>query len=198
VKIAGEFKATEWPTDRNRLEAGDDEAWKLAVEILRKRLCGRYLDQSRALLDRSYSGFAVLAIDCAVVETLEQFRRGAKETPRRMGLQFFKTFLTKTRFGNHFTEATAQLFYETVRCGILHQAETTADSIVKKKSATFVVKQSTTGNGITINARRFHEELEAALADYVSALLAGDVGLRTSFITKMNFIARELGIANII
>ena len=57
--------------------------------------------------------------------------------------------------------------------------------------AAFVVKLSATGKGLTINARRFHEELEAAFEDYAAALLAGDVQLRASFIKKMTYIARE-------
>jgi hypothetical protein len=191
MKIAAEFTASEWPTLRSNLEAGDAKAWERGVEILRARLCGRYLNQSRALLSRQYSGFAVLAIDCAVVEALQQFRCGAEETPWKKGIDFFQECLTQTRLGKHFTKPTAELFYNTIRCGILHQAETKADSLVKKKMAAFVVKQSATGKGLTINARRFHEELERAVDDYAEALLSGDVKLRASFITKMKYIARE-------
>ena len=139
------------------------------------------------------------AIDCAVVEALEQFRRGADETPCRKGKEFFRDFLTQTRFGRHFTPATANVFYETIRCGILHQAETKADSLVKKKAAAFVVKQSATGKGLIINARSFHSELEAVLDDYAAALLAGDVVLRTAFIRKMKYVARDpTGIAGVV
>jgi hypothetical protein len=191
MKIAAEFTASEWPVLRRRLEAGDAKAWERGVEILRARICGRYLDHSRVLLDRHYSGFAVLAIDCAVVEALEQFRCGVDETPRRKGAEFFQNFLTQTRFTEHFTKDTAKLFYNTIRCGILHQAEAKADSLVKKKAAAFVVKQSATGKGLTVNARRFHEELEAAVNDYEAALLSGEVEFRASFIKKMNYIARE-------
>jgi hypothetical protein len=91
------------------------------------------------------------------------------------------------------------VFYETIRCGILHQAETKADSLVKKKAAAFVVKQSATGKGLIINARSFHSELEAVLDDYAAALLAGDVVLRTAFIRKMKYVARDpTGIAGVV
>src|ERR1035437_10631269 len=98
----------------------------------------RYLHHAGELLKRRYSGFAVLAIDGAVVEALEQFRRGEKETPPRKGGEFFRAFLTKTRMGKHFTPEMATLFYETIRCGILHQAETKEDTLVKKNAQQFV------------------------------------------------------------
>ena len=200
MKVAANFEATDWAGLRARLTSGAADAWKEAVSLLRARICGRYLDQARQLLGRSHSGFAILAIDCAVVEALEQFRRGEKETPRRKGKEFFRDFLTQTRFGKHFSVAAAELFYETIRCGILHQAETKADSLVKKKtSAQFVVQQSPTGKGLIINAIRFHAELEAALDDYAEALLEGHAQLRANFIAKMNYIAKvQPGVAGVV
>ena len=192
MKIAGEFTAAEWPELRAGLEAGEAKAWGRGIEILRDRVCGRYLNHARLLLAQPYSGFAVLALDCAVVEALEQFRRGKDETPWKQGKAFFRAFLTQTRLGNHFTPAFADLFYETIRCGILHQAETKAYSLVKKKlAASCVVRQSASGKGLVINARAFHDELEAAVDDYAKALLAGDAGLRKTFIRKMAYVARE-------
>jgi hypothetical protein len=190
MKIAGEFQAKDWPTLRTRLKAGEAEAWEEAIKILRQRLGGRYLEQARALLDRPYSGFSVLTIDCAVVEALEQFRQGEPETPYKKSGDYFKNFLTRGRFNAFFSEATAKLFYDTVRCGILHKAESKEDTLVKKSLASFVVQASPSGMGLIINARRFHEELEGALDDYVAVLLADDTKLRRSFINKMNHVAK--------
>ena len=86
---------------------------------------------------------------------------------------------------------TADLFYTTIRCGILHQGVTKSDSRVKRKKARFVVRHSRTGKGIVINARRFHEELGAALEDYISELLGGDKDLRAAFVKKMSYIAKS-------
>jgi hypothetical protein len=190
MKIAGEFQAKDWPTLRTRLKASEAEAWEEAVKIFRKRLGGRYLEQARALLARPYSSFSVLAIDCVVVEAIEQFRQGEPETPYKKSGDYFKNFLTRGRFNAFFSETTAKLFYETVRCGILHQAESKEDTRVKKPDASFVVQASPSGRGLIINARRFHEELEGALEDYAAALLADEGTLRASFIKKMNHVAR--------
>lgn len=196
MRIAAEFKATEWEALRKRLVADEQAAWRKAVELLDRRIRGRYLDHARRLLDERYSGFAVLAIDSAVVEALEQFRRGKSDTPRGKSGAFFKTFLTQTRFKAHFTEARAKLFFDTIRCGILHQAEAKKDSLVKKGSAHPVAVSSKSGSGLVINARRFHDELEGALEDYKKSLLddtrsKGRDGRRDAFIRKMDAIARR-------
>lgn len=191
MKIAGTFGADEWPALRKRLKADESDAWQEAAILVRQRLGGRYLEHARELLDRAYSGFAILAIDCAVIEALEQFRKGAPSTPYRKSREYYKDFFTTTRFKKFFTEKTAAHFYDTVRCGILHQAESKVDSLVKKSTDSFVVRLSSSGAGVVINAKRFHEELEGALDDYVKALLSGDTALRTLFIKKMSHIARS-------
>ena len=189
MKIGGEFPAKDWPGLRKRLDAGDDSAWNEAVEVLRARIRGRYLDHARQITGRPYSAFAVLTIDSAVIETLEQFRRGEKETPPGKSGEFFRVFLTTTRLKRYFRSQTANLFYKTIRCGLLHQGETKSDSRVTKKP--FVVRRSRTGKGIRVNAGRLHNELEATFEDYVGALLKGDQNLRASFVKKMGHIARN-------
>ncbi len=189
MKIGGDFKATKWPGLRKRLDAGDDSAWKEAVVVVRDRIDGRYLKHARRIMDSPYSAFAMLTIDSAVIETLEQFRRGVRETPARKSGEFFRVFLTTTRLKRYFKVATADLFYRTIRCGLLHQGETKSDSVVTKKA--FVVRRSRTGQGIRVNARRLHEELEATFEEYVAALLKGDKDLRTAFVKKMDYIARS-------
>jgi hypothetical protein len=148
------------------------------------------------LLHEPYSGFAVLALDSAVIESLEQFRRGKPETPKRQCGAYFAAFLTQTRLKTHFTPAKAALFYETIRCGILHQAEAKEDSRVKKDSAHPVAVLSKSGAGLVINARRFHEELEGAFEDYKAGLTSDKPSKareesRAAFIRKMDAIARR-------
>jgi hypothetical protein len=191
MKIAGNFRANEWSAIRTRLNANDPAAWCEAVTLLRGRIGDRYLKHAGELLNHQYSGFAILAIDCAIVEALEQFRKGVPRTPHRKSDEFFRDFFLTTQFKQFFTAETSQLFYETVRCGILHQAESNADTLVKKSTAAFVVKKTSSGKGIVINAKRFHEILEAVFEDYITKLLTGDTPLRKAFIQKMNYITRS-------
>jgi hypothetical protein len=203
MRIAGEFKASEWETLRARLVAGEQAAWGEAAKLLDDRIRGRYLGHARRLLDEPYSGFAVLALDSAVVESLEQFRRGEPKTPQRKCGEYFEAFLTETRLKAHFTAAMAARFYETIRCGILHQAEAKEDSLVKKDSAHPVAVLSKSGAGLVINARRFHEELEGAFEDYKAGLTSDKQSkareeCRAAFIRKMDAIARRPAGAGVI
>jgi len=60
-----------------------------------------------------------MAIDCLLIETLQQFIKGVSETPRRKNECYFKNFLI-SRFKEDFDDEKAKMFYEQIRCGILH------------------------------------------------------------------------------
>src|ERR1700730_16968447 len=45
-----------------------------------------------------FSGFAVIATDCLLIETIQQFYEGKAETPRGKSEQYFRKFLTQTVF----------------------------------------------------------------------------------------------------
>src|SRR5689334_12702222 len=96
------------------------------------RIETRYLEHIRSLLPRQTSGFAVLALGSTLIETLEQFRRGKQKTPQRQGKDYFVSFLTQTTFVQHFDPDLARLFYETIRCGLLHQSEAGGTSRIKR------------------------------------------------------------------
>jgi len=65
----------------------------------------------------------VMALDCLLIETLEQTRKGVAKTPRRQVEQYFVDFFTQTAFQSSFDENKTRRFYKYIRCGILHQAE---------------------------------------------------------------------------
>ena len=56
MRIAGEFRASEWKPLRARLVTGVADAWREAAELLDRRIRGRYLAHARRLLDEPYSG----------------------------------------------------------------------------------------------------------------------------------------------
>src|SRR5208282_2589004 len=97
--------------------------WRIAVRVLEDRLNARFFDAVEAIQEQDFSGFAVLALDCLLIETLQQFKEGVAETPRRKCEEYFVNFLTAAPFASYFDRATASTFYDHFRCGILHQAE---------------------------------------------------------------------------
>lgn len=78
--------------------------WPIAVRVLEGRLNARFVDAAEAIDQQDFAGFAVLALDCLLIETLQQFKEGVGETPRRKGKQYFVNFLTTAPFSSYFTK----------------------------------------------------------------------------------------------
>ena len=75
-------------------------------------------------VERSASkhGFAIMAVACLVVETLESFYQGRADT-RGVSKKMFRDFFARDTSLNIFRNGD-DWFYDDIRCGILHQAET--------------------------------------------------------------------------
>jgi hypothetical protein len=70
--ISRNYKAHQWEALKLMTEAD----WETGVDIFEDRMESRYLVHAPRILDHNTSGFAALTLDCAVIETMEQFRRG--------------------------------------------------------------------------------------------------------------------------
>ena len=155
--------------------------------MLENRLSARFFDAVKVIDKRDFAGFAVLALDCLLIETLQQFREGADETPRRKGEQYFVDFLTTAPFSAYFTKATAAKFYDHFCCGILHQAKIKASSKVRRVGP--LVAPTHDGKGLIINRKLFHATLRKAFAAYLRGLRnRSDALLCQHFVKKMNHI----------
>ncbi len=185
MEIAPDFTDAQWKA----LTFRSERDWIRAVSVLRRRLEARFLKPARSLRRQKRSGFAILALDSLLVETIEQFLQGQPETPRRSGEAYFTSFLTGRYFGSGFDANTAALFYTTIRCGILHQAEVKASSLVRRTGP--VVTLAADGNGVTVNPLLFHDRMERATKAYLAALRnPRNHDLRQKFRDKMDYIAR--------
>lgn len=72
LRISPQYTADEW----GKLDENREEHWPSAVAMLRDRIEGRFLRHAQQCLKSPDSGFVVLAIDCLLLETLQQFRCG--------------------------------------------------------------------------------------------------------------------------
>jgi hypothetical protein len=185
VRISRNYKTEDWRSINFSSEAG----WQKAIDVLDDRLRTRYLEHIEVLLKRETSGFVVLALDCALIETLEQFRLGEEQTPWGKGQQHFVDFLTQTSFKQYFDAAKATLFYTTIRCGLLHQTEAKENSLVKRGSIPLVA-YTVDHKGVVVNVPLFHQALEAAIQEYLADLRKPHSEFRNPFRQKMNFICR--------
>jgi len=131
-----------------------------------------------------------MAIDCLLIETLQQFIEGVLETPRRKSECYFKKFLI-SRFKEDFDNKKAKMFYRQIRCGILHQAETKESSKIKISHKLPIVKFTKEKDGLIINRKKFHEKLKNAIKLYMEQLKdKTNEPLRNNFRKKMDYICR--------
>lgn len=200
-KISPNYFASKWKgLDLSKKDSAD---WAIAVDIFEDRINGRFLKQVDELTSnrdknvRAFSGFVIIAIDCLLIETLEQFYRGKKRTGKDKDDQMFHDFFQRSAELKHFFDTIdkSRIFYSQIRCGILHQAQTKKQSTIHIKSGTPALSWiDITDNqkGISINRNKFHKAVKNVFTQYLSDLRKGkDFNLRQKMQRKMNFIATQ-------
>lgn len=177
------YKDSDWKA----LNLATQSDWRKAVRMVEDRLNARFFHAVKAIDKHDFAGFAVLALDCLLIETLQQFREGVGETPRGKSGKYFELFLTSASFSTHFTRSSAAKFYDHFRCEILHQAEIKSSSKVRRVGP--LVAPTPDGKGLIINRKLFHATLRKAFASYLRTLRNhSDAALCQNFVKKMNYI----------
>lgn len=194
MQIASHFDSSKW--SGFQLDDPMSKDWEKAIYVFKTRIYSRFIDPADVLVsidekkpapERRF-GFAILAIDCAVVETLGAFQEGLKDTDKKSKAIFAQFLSTSPGFRQHFTRACAEKFYKDFRCGILHQAETGGKS--KVWSVGELIREDS--GKLTVNRTKFHDQLKADMESYLTALRdPKNTRLRTNFRKKMNFICQS-------
>lgn len=132
----------------------------------------------------SAHGFTIMAISCLMIETLESFRQGWKCSPNteRAFKQFFGTNNRFAAFLAHSRD-----FAKHVRCGILHQAETTGGWRITRESGSPLLASK------TINADCFLNNLREVLDEFCDDLKKADWDSAEwkNIVAKMNAICKN-------
>ncbi len=187
MRISQKYLASDW----KKLDLKNEDDWRTAVDIFRDRIHERFLNPIRHIEDLDFAGFAVMALDCLLIEMLQQFREGVNRTPSGKSKDFFILFLTETDFGEDFDERMALLFYRQIRCGILHQAELRGSSKILARDGLPLVEYAPDERGLYVNRKLFHERLVSVFEKYTMELLdPAKVRIREKFLNKMMSICR--------
>lgn len=188
--ISPQYTTDDW----KKLTFSKEDDWQRAIDIFEDRIRGRFLDLVEIIKKRTYAGFAVLALDCLLMETLQQFYEGKPCTPDRESGEYFRRFLTKTSFENNFDNKKAKFFYKHIRNGILHQGEIKKNSRVTIKQNIPLVAYTDDKKGIIVNRNRLHQKLVKEFNSYVVKLRnPSNQEERAKFREKMDYICRVAG-----
>lgn len=152
------------------------------VNFIRERFTERYIDPLRS--DTKH-GFCTMAISCLMIEAIESFWRGWSDSRGKSELAFCSFFARSNQFIAF--RPIAQEFYKHIRCGILHQAETTGGWRIRRTGVLFNQTDK------TINATQFHNKLEKCLDEYCQALRTAswDEEVWKNLRKKMNAICKN-------
>jgi hypothetical protein len=161
-RLAGKLTVADY--DRFKQEKNRDEISRLISD----RFIKRYLVPLNSVPTVKKSGFCMMAIGCLMLEALESFYQGWPNT-RGKSKAAFHSFIGRQ---GEFTLLRGQEpeFFEHVRCGILHQAETTGGWRIRRDKDGALFDAPTK----TVNANAFIDALTAALRDYCETLKHSD------------------------
>lgn len=144
---------------RDWMRKKDSPSKNSLVKLIYDRFSSRYVKHLHGI----DSGFLKMAVACLMIETLESFRQGKKDTKGKSEKMFKDFFATEEQLFPGFHDI-ASNFYSSIRCGILHQAESTnAWRILRKDDLLDKTNR-------TINATKFIKALEKSLNNYVDKL----------------------------
>ena len=132
-----------------------------------ERFVERYIEPLERTPIKSKSGFTSMAVCCLMIEALESFRQGWGNSERQSKAAFCFFFDRNDQFRE--LRGHAQDFYKNVRCGILHQAETTGGWLVRRDQS--VLFDPTIR---VVDASIFLEALRSSLEDYCIHLRGSD------------------------
>ncbi|MFZ2541918.1 MAG: hypothetical protein WAW75_09135 [Gallionella sp.] len=125
------------------------------------------------------NGFIMMASACLMIESLESFWQGWSKSPHS-ALAFCQFFDRNSRFLP--LRGYAQEFYAHVRCGIMHQGETTGGWHIRRD-----IKVLFDSHTKTIDAKVFLSEMDGTLKDYCTELktTSWESGLWKNFRKKL-------------
>lgn len=189
MKNIDDFKLTRNITVKEAREwiASKDESSKSKlISLIDHRFTNRYLKHLDPAINDS--GFFKMAICSLMIETMESFKQGEKNTKGKSKQMFIDFFETEEAFFPEFKDVSID-FYNNIRCGILHQAETTnawrilrAGSLLNKSER-------------TINADKFVKALKSSLENYINNLKENNIndteGIWSKAIIKINDICNN-------
>jgi hypothetical protein len=119
------------------------------ADFIQERFTERYI---LPMTGKNKHGFAMMAVSCLMIETLESFKQGWLDTNKKTEYAGKRRSLGEVAFHEFFQGnplfkdfiGVEEDFWKGVRCGILHQGETTRGwHIVRKKQPLFLLNPAT-------------------------------------------------------
>jgi cation transport regulator ChaC len=190
IEIASGFRSARYRELRPLLDVTkpNGAAWEEIIGVFKRRLEERFEAPIAQLLGARASagrpGFAILALDCLLIDTLQSFREGRVTTGDVSSASSFRAFLKSARFSDFNSDARSA-FFDYVRNALLHNGETRGDWRVRANTSRMLSKSGSTR---TINRSMFHAAVVEELGEYCDELTSGPEDNRRRFLRRMDAI----------
>jgi hypothetical protein len=160
VEDIGDFKLSKDVTIEKYIAFLSAKNRQEIAKFIYERFFERYIQPLESIPKEYKNGFCIMANCCLMIEALESFYNGWENTKGTgKGKEAFKRFFNRVTYFSNLKTFYSQ-FYANVRCGILHQAETTGGWRILRKGPLF------DSVDLTINANEFFDGLKKYLRDY--------------------------------
>ena len=132
-------------------------------------------------------GFAIVTLQCSLIDTLAKFRYGANKTKNK---ERFTTFLNEYFIEGENSKYLADRVYEDIRCGIVHSGATDNKSGLSCECMELI---SLLPNGaISLDLIILQEKLKKYFLEYVQNLTKKkETELRKNFVYTMNIVCKS-------
>jgi len=153
------------------------------AKFIFERLSSRYINpfEEHGSTYKQKNGFSMMANYCLLIETLQSFKNGWGDSNRKSN-KAFKQFFTDNSDFEELNNKGAEI-YDHIRCGILHQGETTGGWKITRIGCTLVDKENR-----VIDAYLFGKKLKSNLNAYKKCLVDNEWDSKewNNFRTKMS------------
>jgi len=211
IFIAGNLKISDWEKLKPNLICEIDDNWIDAFDFFERRIYFRYIrpiQVIQCLLSNKGEGFAIVNLQCSLIETIESFYNGwifkypdgyylreirGKPISGVKNKDIFIEFFKKRDPFNG--EIDGFDFYLNVRCGLLHETQTKNGWRILGKhhnSGTFYDQDE---NDKIIYRTNFQEVINKVIENYKMAIIKGKpyglipvAELRANFVAKIDHI----------
>jgi hypothetical protein len=197
--ISPKYTAHKWRQLNLDPNTPDEAQWREAGDIIKDRIEGRFLKPAAALIraeentTRGTFGFAILALDFLVIETIQGFREG-KINHNGQSEALFKNFLKGWSVFEESVplqaerERQAQRLYRNGRCALHHSGSTDFLKVgISGKALAF-----SEDGLIRINRNLFHKSLSEEFNNFIEDIRTpGNPNLRRNAKIKMDSICQK-------
>lgn len=186
--ISRSYKASDW----QNLSFKSEGDWQTAIAIVTERISERFVRWIDTLIGESHSGFATVALDCLLLETLHGFQQGATTFST---VKVYEVYLTRPALG--FDQDSAKKFQKEVRNKLLHNGQTHGRWLIRKEKPDDKIFEKDASGNFILNRSQFHRAIKADFENWLSMLDKGDQTLRAKMRKRMEQVIEQHSVAEV-